>query len=707
MGTQTLTCHGALIILPKCGDAANCPCTHINCGRGNGADVWDWIARDWSPTVGTDVTVNVEIDFNGGEVDISASTSVTVESGSGSHAGSGSSGSYVDFGSYMGSSDSNSGSSSSQSGSESSSSGNNQCCRCGCEGNKHKHKVRRSLKRRDYGAGVAQPPYAFDTSCSNSPIPYDEERIVIIEDMFDARDSTLSQTALLFPLVISPLIVVLADSSGVRTISFSMVNNTQFAVNQQLMVSAMARLAQRIVALRKFKSNPAKHISLELYFPSTVLSNIQIGATIDSFVGFSIAGHKLQIVQVDGGSWIEPYEADYVLVHAGQRYAVIVEGKSEEELAAYGKDYYYIQMLDYQNGPPPGSGPPASSIGRSAPASRTVSGSGSSGVGPVTSSSDIQSIQFPETAANSNLEAPASISVNPNANNFAAQTSAVVPAHVGTTQTTVPYPVNNQATPTPSTESPQNGPNFNDLTSTPVTPRRQKKWRRQANAVPSAAASASGPGGPGGPGGFGPPPAITAAYGVLTYKTSSGSVPDSVFVTAPNNLTDTMPIVHIYLYPSADISFLIPLLVRNIRMSPTNSAPTTRTQRQRRTSVSISTTQPTVGAAKSAMSSISSLFTPLPTKFLSLLECTMAKSSLIMLRRPEQLLKATISIARLAHTSLSMAMLLRLFSRTKLVEMVSSSIHSICTAAISGIWEVQVVNLPRRHINNCSKKWTQ
>jgi hypothetical protein len=25
----------------------------------------------------------------------------------------------------------------------------------------------------------------------------------------------------------------------------------------------------------------------------------------------------MQIVQVDGGSWIQPYEVDYVLVHAG------------------------------------------------------------------------------------------------------------------------------------------------------------------------------------------------------------------------------------------------------------------------------------------------------------------------------------------------------------------------------------------------------
>jgi Multicopper oxidase len=44
-------------------------------------------------------------------------------------------------------------------------------------------------------------------------------------------------------------------------------------------------------------------------------------------LGFSIAGHKLQIVQVDGGSWIDPYEVDYVLVHAG----IIVSFKSSSQ----------------------------------------------------------------------------------------------------------------------------------------------------------------------------------------------------------------------------------------------------------------------------------------------------------------------------------------------------------------------------------------
>jgi len=65
-----------------------------------------------------------------------------------------------------------------------------------------------------------------------------------------------------------------------------------------------------------------------------------VGATIDSFVGIAIQDHNLTIVQVDGGSWIEPFETNYLQVHSGQRYAAIVKGKSIAELAAFGKPYY-------------------------------------------------------------------------------------------------------------------------------------------------------------------------------------------------------------------------------------------------------------------------------------------------------------------------------------------------------------------------------
>jgi len=248
VGTQSLTCHGALIVAAKCANPADCPCTHVNCGR-PGDQVWDPIAGDWSPTIGIDVTVNVEINWNGGGVSVSDSTHVSIGYGNGNgnsnNGGQGSSntGSYIsgvevdssnggsqaggwssgsqggsNSGSQGGSSSGSQGGSSSgsQGGSFGSvvdysspgsqiaassqqdpSQGHKACCNCGCKApykTKSRRGKKRGLKKRD--SAVSNPPYAFDTSCSKCPIPYDEERIVILADMFNDRDSTLSTEAL-------------------------------------------------------------------------------------------------------------------------------------------------------------------------------------------------------------------------------------------------------------------------------------------------------------------------------------------------------------------------------------------------------------------------------------------------------------------------------------------------------------------------------
>jgi hypothetical protein len=83
----------------------------------------------------------------------------------------------------------------------SSSSDHTDCCKCGCKNGSKRRKTRkgkRAIKKRD-GGSSSTPPYAFDTSCSRSPIPYDEERIIILEDAFHAQDGTLSQEALYVP----------------------------------------------------------------------------------------------------------------------------------------------------------------------------------------------------------------------------------------------------------------------------------------------------------------------------------------------------------------------------------------------------------------------------------------------------------------------------------------------------------------------------
>ena len=85
---------------------------------------------------------------------------------------------------------------------------------------------------------------------------------------------------------------------------------------------------------------------------------------------------------MDRGSWIEPYETNYIEMATGQRWACILKAKSKEELEATGQLAYVLphstfiscagvnekvaQVVDYKNFPAVG-GPifePSAPLGR-------------------------------------------------------------------------------------------------------------------------------------------------------------------------------------------------------------------------------------------------------------------------------------------------------------------------------------------------------
>ena len=130
-----------------------------------------------------------------------------------------------------------------------------------------------------------------------------------------------------------------------------------------------------------------------------------------------------------------------------------MQGKSEKELAEYGKDYYYIRLQDFQ-------------------------GASFSG--------------FPSTRTGSNST---SASVTSGARNYYRRQEPIGIETGG------------------------------DLASSP-------------SAIAARAQSPVAPGGePAGP------PPLAASYAILTYKTSSSNIPDNVFRTPPNNITDIVPTV--------------------------------------------------------------------------------------------------------------------------------------------------------------------
>jgi hypothetical protein len=195
-----------------------------------------------------------------------------------------------------------------------------------------------------------------------------------------------------------------------------------------------------------------------------------------------------------------------------------------------------MQLLDYQNPAPPGGAPQA-----------RPSGAVSSGL-PVSGSCLPQS-GAPQSGAPSGTAA-ANGSTSFAANNFAAQQTVQSDAsdsHISVANSpnaAIALPTQSIGTSNQlSDESPNNaqGPALGNIVSDSPVPAVATMHKRQL--APASSASPSGGfGGPGGPGG--PPSAITGAYAVLTYKTSSGSkFPPTVFNSAPNNQTDDIPIV--------------------------------------------------------------------------------------------------------------------------------------------------------------------
>jgi hypothetical protein len=322
--------------------------------------------------------------------------------------------------------------------------------------------------------------------------------------------------------------------------------------------------------------------------------------------------------------------------HSGQRYAVIVEGKSQVELDAYGKDYYYMQFQDFQNaqtgGPPPGFNGTFGGNGTRQGGAGSPTGAPQNGTAQVVNS---QPTGQPTQTSQANVAA----------NNFAAQQpTRSDPSNFVATGVQSPdfgNQMENTQSAALSQGSPDvvsNGPDFSDMVASSSPSQTSNsdessnhfghKRRRQGppGGVGAGAGGAGrppagggggfpggsgGPGGPGGPGGG----ASTPAYAVLTYKTSSGSVPQNVFTTPLNNLTDNVPNV----FPLCCLltcSFLMPLSDKIIKTLPTNSVHTTRIQRRLQINASISTTRRNNGAGRNVMSSTISRSIPPSNKFL-------------------------------------------------------------------------------------------
>jgi len=77
-----------------------------------------------------------------------------------------------------------------------------------------------------------------------------------------------------------------------------------------------------------------------------------IGATGLSFIAVGFEGHgNLTIIQVDGAEYNLPVESDHIRIGAGQRYDVLFQSKTIDELAAEGDKSTYIIQFETRDRP--------------------------------------------------------------------------------------------------------------------------------------------------------------------------------------------------------------------------------------------------------------------------------------------------------------------------------------------------------------------
>ncbi len=151
--------------------------------------------------------------------------------------------------------------------------------------------------------------------CGSPPFAYDEERILLFTDYFQASDTDMLSGLQAAPFKWSgETNAVLLNGKGIATGHRSIAGATD-------------------CGLPFIDVEPGKTYRFRF-----------IGATGLSFISLALEGHgNLTIVQVDGGEYNVPISVDHLQIGSGQRFDVLFKAKTAKELRAEGKSVYYIQ----------------------------------------------------------------------------------------------------------------------------------------------------------------------------------------------------------------------------------------------------------------------------------------------------------------------------------------------------------------------------
>ncbi|KAL4903095.1 hypothetical protein BDW74DRAFT_186450 [Aspergillus multicolor] len=160
-----------------------------------------------------------------------------------------------------------------------------------------------------FQAITAKGPLIVD-SCDPPPYHYDEDRTVMISDYFSEPDKEIVD--------------------GLVSTNFTWSGETEaILVNGQTRSGTNATGDCRLAAITV---EPRKTYRLRF-----------IGATALSFVSLAMESHDVHIIEADG-HYTKALATRFLQIGSGQRYSVLLEAKSNDELKTLNKTQFYIQI---------------------------------------------------------------------------------------------------------------------------------------------------------------------------------------------------------------------------------------------------------------------------------------------------------------------------------------------------------------------------
>ncbi|KAK4145622.1 Laccase-like multicopper oxidase 1 [Dichotomopilus funicola] len=190
--------------------------------------------------------------------------------------------------------------------------------------------------------------------CSQPPYDYDDERILMFEDHFQKTDSDLMSGLSAVPFTWT------GETLGI-TLNGRGVSRNQTAVQGpggdangffgSRRVFTQSDLGSATDSLEGVVDDdhitPPTDCTLPVIDvePGLTYRFRFIGSTGLSFISMGFEGHKdLTIVQVDGGEYSEPVPVEYIQLGGGQRFDVLFQAKTHEELRHDNKNSYFLQF---------------------------------------------------------------------------------------------------------------------------------------------------------------------------------------------------------------------------------------------------------------------------------------------------------------------------------------------------------------------------